>query len=54
MPKYIIIGLGVMLVLFFSMHFWGKLKDQTKNRALMIVFGLFFISIFVLLFLLMN
>ena len=54
MPKYILIGLSVMLVLFVSMHYWGKLSVQAKNRALMIVFGFFFISIFVLLFLLMN
>ena len=31
MPKYILIGLGVMLILFVSMHFWGKLTNQGKN-----------------------
>ena len=52
MPKYILIGLGVMLILFVSMHFWGKLTNQGKNRVLMLVFGGFLISIFVLLYLL--
>ena len=51
---YLLIGLGVMAVLFVSMHYWGKLSDQGKNKVLMLIFGVFFISIFVLLFLLMN
>tara|TARA_Y100000813_G_scaffold21768_1_gene14140 strand:- start:455 stop:619 length:165 start_codon:yes stop_codon:yes gene_type:complete len=54
MPKYLLIGLGVMAILFISMHYWGKLSNQGKNRVLMLIFGVFFISIFVLLFLLMN
>ena len=54
MPKYLLIGLGVMAALFVSMHYWGKLSNQGKNRVLMLIFGVFFISIFVLLFLLMN
>ena len=53
MPKYLLIGLGVMIILFLSMHYWGKLTDQGKNRVLMLIFGVFFISIFVLLYLLM-
>ena len=36
-----------------QMNYWPKLTDQTKNRILMVIFGIFFISIFVLLFLLM-
>ncbi len=54
MPKYLLIGLGVMTILFISMHYWAKLSNQGKNRVLMIIFGVFFLSIFVLLFLLMN
>ena len=54
MPKYLLIGLGVMAILFISMHYWSKLSNQGKNRVLMVIFGVFFISIFVLLFLLMN
>ncbi len=53
MPKYIIIGLLVVIGTFLIMNYWPKLKDQTKNRILMIIFGVFFFSIFVLLYLLM-
>ena len=53
MPKYILIGLLVVIGTFMIMNYWPKLKEQTKNRILMIIFGLFFLSIFVLLILLM-
>ena len=53
MPKYVIIGLIVVIGTFLIMNYWPKLKEQTKNRILMVIFGIFFISIFVLLFLLM-
>ena len=46
--------LSVPIIIFLFMHFWSKLSGQSKNRVLMIIFGIFFISIFVLLFLLMN
>jgi len=53
MPKYILIGLLVVIGTFMIMNYWPKLKEQTKNRILMIIFGVFFLSIFVLLLLLM-
>ena len=53
MPKYVIIGLIVVIGTFMIMNNWPKLKEQTKNRILMIIFGMFFFSIFVLLYLLM-
>ena len=53
MPKYIIIGLLVVIGTFMIMNYWPKFKEQTKNRILMVIFGIFFISIFVLLYLLM-
>ena len=53
MPKYILIGLGVPILIFIMIHFWSKFNDKTKNRILMIIFGVFFISIFLLLYLLM-
>ena len=53
MPKYILIGLLVVIGTFMIMNYWPKLKDQTKNRILMLIFGVFFVSIFVLLILLM-
>ena len=53
MPKYILIGLVVVIGTFMIMNYWPKLNDQTKNRILMVIFGVFFISIFILLALLM-
>jgi len=53
MPKYILIGLLVVIGTFMIMNYWPKLKDKTKNRILMLIFGVFFLSIFVLLILLM-
>ena len=53
MPKYIIIGLIVVIGTFVVMNYWPKLKEQTKNRILMVIFGVFFVSIFLLLALLM-
>ena len=53
MPKYILIGLLVVIGTFMIMNYWPKLREQTKNRILMLIFGVFFISIFVLLILLM-
>ncbi len=53
MPKYVIIGLLVVMGTFMIMNYWPKLKDKTKNRILMLIFGIFFLSIFVLLYLLM-
>ena len=32
MPKYIIIGLAVVIVSFVIINYWGKLKDNSKNR----------------------
>ena len=54
MPKYILIGLAVPVLLFLVMNFWSKSSEIAKNRILMIIFGLFLLSIFVLLYLLMN
>ena len=53
MPKYILIGLIVVIGTFLIMNYWPKLRDQTKNRLLMVIFGVFFLSIFALLLLLM-
>ena len=52
MPKYVLIGLIVVIGTFMIMNYWPKLKEQTKSRILMLIFGIFFLSIFVLLYLL--
>ncbi len=53
MPKYVLIGLIVVIGTFVIMNYWPKLKEQMKNRILLVIFGIFFLSIFVLLYLLM-
>ena len=40
MPKYILIGLGVTVILFFAMHYWSKISDSSKKKIIIIIFGL--------------
>ena len=40
MPKYILLGIGVTLVLFFGMHYWSKISDKSKNKIIMSIFGI--------------
>jgi len=54
MPNYIILGLGVPLIIFFFMFLWSKISEKTKNRILMLIFAFFLISIFILLYILMD
>jgi len=54
MPKYLIIGLAIPIIIYLTMNYWTKITDLTKKRILLVIFGIFLISIFVLLFLLMN
>ncbi len=54
MPKYIVIGLAIPIIIFLAMNYWSKITNLTKKRILLFIFGIFLISIFVLLFLLMN
>ena len=48
MPKYIVIGLIVVIGTFVVMNYWPKLKDTTKNRLIASIFGVIAIG-FVLL-----
>ena len=48
MPKYIVIGLIVVIGTFVIMNYWPKLKDTTKNRLIASIFGVIAIG-FVLL-----
>ena len=48
MPKYILIGLIVVIGTFMIMNYWPKLKDTTKNRVIASIFGVIAIG-FVLL-----
>ena len=48
MPKYILIGLLVVIGSFMIMNYWPKLKETTKNRIVASIFGIIAIG-FVLL-----
>ena len=39
MPKYILIGLGVSIIVFFTMHLWSKMSEKAKNKAITSIFG---------------
>jgi len=40
MPKYIIIGLIVIIGTFMIMNYWPKLQETTKNKAIASLFGI--------------
>ena len=48
MPKYIIIGLAVVIVSFVIINYWGKLKDNSKNKIIASIFAVIAISFVVL------
>ena len=48
MPKYILIGLIVVIGSFMIMNYWPKLKDTTKNRIVASIFGIIAIGFVVL------
>ncbi len=48
MPKYILIGLAIPVILFITMHFWTKFTDKTKNKIIASIFGIIAIIITVL------
>jgi len=48
MPKYLLIGLIVVIGTFMIMNYWPKLEDTTKNKIIASIFGVIAIG-FVLL-----
>ena len=48
MPKYVIIGLLVVIITFFIMNNWPKLKETTKNKIIASIFAVIAISFVVL------
>ncbi len=48
MPKYLLIGLLVVIGTFITMNYWPKLKDSTKNRLIASIFGIIAIGFIVL------
>ena len=49
MPKYILIGLIVVIATFMVMNYWPKLKENTKNKAIASIFGIIAIAFVVVL-----
>ena len=39
MPKYILLGLIVIIGTFMIMNYWPKLEDTTKNKIIASIFG---------------
>ena len=48
MPKYVIIGLAIPILLFIIMNVWSKISDKTKNKIIASVFGIIAIGFVVL------
>ena len=48
MPKYVLIGLIVVLGTFLIMNYWPKLQETTKNKIISSIFGLIAIGFVVL------
>ena len=48
MPKYILIGLGIPLIVFLTMYLWSKLSEKVKNRAITSIFVIIAIAFVVL------
>ena len=48
MPKYLLIGLIVVIGTFLIMNYWPKLQESTKNKIIASIFGLIAIGFVVL------
>ena len=49
MPKYILIGLIVVVATFMIMNYWPKLQETTKIKAIASIFGIIAIAFVVVL-----
>ena len=48
MPKYILIGLLVVIATFAFINYWPKLKETSKNKIIASIFGVIAIGFVVL------
>ena len=48
MPKYVILGLAIPVILFLAMHYWSKFSDKTKNRIIALIFGIIALAFVIL------
>jgi len=52
MPKYIIIGLLVVIGTFAIMNYWPKIEEKTKNKIIASIFGIIGLGFIILIVLL--
>ena len=52
MPKYIIIGLLVVIGTFVIMNYWPKIEEKTKNKIIASIFGIIGLGFIILIVLL--
>ena len=48
MPKYVLIGLAIPIILFILMNYWSKISDIAKNRIISIIFAFIAVGFVVL------
>ena len=48
MPKYILIGLIVVVGTFMIMNYWSKLQETTRNKIIASIFGVIALGFVVL------
>ena len=48
MPKYVLIGLIVVIGTFMIMNYWPKLQETTRNRIISSIFGIIAIGFVIL------
>ena len=48
MPKYILIGLIVVIGTFMIMNYWSKLQGTTRNKIIASIFGIIAVGFVVL------
>ena len=48
MPKYILIGLIVVIGTFIILNYWPKLQETTKNKLIASIFGIIAVGFVIL------
>ena len=48
MPKYVLIGLIVVIGTFMIMNYWPKIQESTKNKLIASIFGIIAVGFVVL------
>ena len=52
MPKYVLIGIAVIVGTFLIMNYWPKIEEKTKNKIIASIFGIIGIGFVILIVLL--